>query len=128
MAGVFSIGNVETDLEKGVVEGGSKKITPDVVLTQRELFWDKLTTFVVSVLFGLATLNLFTQLLPRDTGIACDFSAHGENLSEATIDYILGLCSRDLPPLNFFASGYCCPRSVDCWATFRLEVYLQQSV
>ena len=103
MAGMFSFGGEgQTDLEKGVVEGGSKEINQDTALVQRELFWDKLTTFITSVLFGLATLNLFTQLLPRDSGIACDFSGQPEdNISEATVDFILGLCSRQLAPFNF---------------------------
>ena len=101
MAGFLSLGSGgEADLEKGVVEGGSGEVGNDAVLVQREFFWDKLTTYISSLLFGLAALNLFAQLLPRDAGIACDFSAQGDNVSGATVDFILGLCSRELPPIN----------------------------
>lgn len=111
MAGGFTAfgtgfgGSGENDLESGIVDGESSNEGVSSPLVHRDFFWDKLTAFIASVLFGLATLNLFTQLLPRDTGIACDFSQLDGNISDSTTDFLLGLCSKALPPFTFLPVG-----------------------
>lgn len=98
MAGLITLGGGgETDIEKGIVE----KSTTEEKVNQREFFWDKIATYLSSILLALAALDVFSQLLRGDSGVACDFSAQEDNLSDATVQYVLSLCSRDLPPVNF---------------------------
>ena len=86
-------GTIEADIEKGIVDSkgdDNDKVTP------REFFWDRIAVLFGSLLLGLAAINIFTELLRGDTGVVCDLTDY-DNLSDATVQYILTLCSQHLP-------------------------------
>ena len=90
-------GTIEGDIEKGIVDSkgdDNDKVTP------REFFWDRITVLFGSLLLGLAAINIFTELLRGDSGVACDFTDY-DNLSDATVQYILTLCSQQLPLIQY---------------------------
>ena len=92
-------GTIEADIEKGIVDSkgdDNDKVTP------REFFWDRITVLFGSLLLGLAAINIFTELLRRDVGVACDLTDY-DNLSDATVQYILTLCSHQLPLTQYIA-------------------------
>ena len=86
--------NTDPSRLEGRPKNEEKKLPP------RDFFWDSVALYVVSVIMGLAVIDVVTEFI-RNSDVSC-YAPSGAVLSVRQEDYINNFCSASLPITEYF--------------------------